>query len=110
MRVGLLPIAAGAVLVVAGAAACGGSGQKKEGDPVAGKRIFVSAGCGQCHALAAAGTRGIIGGPLDGIPHRFDDVVARVRDGGGGMPSFLKKLSPAEIDDVAAFVATAAKH
>ena len=102
-------MATGVVLVAVAASACGGSGSTNAGDPVAGKRIFVSAGCGKCHSLKAAGTSGIIGGPLDGIPHPFDDVVARVRDGGGGMPSFRKKLSPADIDDVAAFVAAATK-
>jgi len=45
---------------------CGSVGLSKagEGDVVAGKELFTS-GCGQCHALADAGTQGIIGPNLD---------------------------------------------
>lgn len=45
---------------------CGSVGlsAEGEGDVVAGKELYVS-GCGQCHALADAGTQGAIGPNLD---------------------------------------------
>jgi mono/diheme cytochrome c family protein len=35
------------------------------GDPVAGKAVFVSQGCGSCHTFTPAGTKGTIGPDLD---------------------------------------------
>jgi cytochrome c oxidase subunit 2 len=49
--------AALAVAVVVVAAGCGGGGSKVE----AGKKTFVSEGCGSCHTVAAAGTDGTLG-------------------------------------------------
>lgn len=45
---------------------CGtvGLSEAGEGDAVAGKELFVK-GCAQCHALADAGTQGVIGPNLD---------------------------------------------
>ncbi len=97
-------------LVVA-AAGCGGSSSETvRGNAVEGKRVFLSAGCGQCHTLKAAHTIGLSGGPLDGVPLTTGFVADRVRKGGGGMPSFDKKLNRQQIDDLAAFVVTASKH
>ena len=106
-RTRLAPAAAAAAATVLALSACGGSSTETapRGDAAAGKRVFRSAGCGDCHSLKAAGTTGIAGGPLDLRPQQFDDVVERVREGGGGMPAFGKKLSREQIDDVAAFVA-----
>jgi mono/diheme cytochrome c family protein len=100
-----------AVMAVA-AAGCGGSsssGGSNRGNETAGKRVFLSAGCGSCHTLKAAGTSGVIGGPLD-ASLTFDRVVARVRGGGGGMPSYAKKLSASQIESVAVFVVAATKR
>jgi mono/diheme cytochrome c family protein len=36
-------------------------------DATSGKQIFVAAGCGSCHALAAAGTNGNVGPKLDDL-------------------------------------------
>src|SRR5476649_907954 len=36
-----------------------------QGDPVAGKAVFASAGCGGCHTLKAAGSTGNVGPNLD---------------------------------------------
>jgi mono/diheme cytochrome c family protein len=60
--------------------------------------------------LKAAGTKGFVGGPLDGASLKFDFVVARVRAGGGGMPSYGKKLSESQIENLAAFVVAATKR
>jgi mono/diheme cytochrome c family protein len=71
----------------------------------AGATVFKTAGCGSCHTLEAAGAGGQIGPNLDSARPDFDTVRAKVEDGGGGMPAFAGQLSPAQIRDVAAFVA-----
>ncbi|MGB2952067.1 MAG: c-type cytochrome [Gaiellaceae bacterium] len=45
-------------------AGCGTGGITKGGDPALGGPLFVK-GCGQCHVLGAAGTKGTIGPNLD---------------------------------------------
>ena len=61
-----MPVAAvlalGLVVVVA---ACGAGGVSTGGDEARGKQLFVQAGCGGCHTLADAGTKGTIGPNLD---------------------------------------------
>jgi cbb3-type cytochrome c oxidase subunit III len=51
-------------LTVLAAAGCGSGGLPTEGDPSAGKELFVQQ-CGSCHTLGDAGTRGTIGPNLD---------------------------------------------
>ena len=75
------------------------------GDPVAGKQVFTSAGCGGCHVLKAAGSGGSVGPNLDTLKPDAARVAHKVEVGGGPMPSFKKALSPQQIQDVAAFVA-----
>jgi mono/diheme cytochrome c family protein len=75
-----------------------------EGDAQAGEQIFATAGCGNCHTLAAAGATGQIGPNLDELQPGFDQVVEQVTNGGGGMPSFGDTLSDEQIRNVAAFV------
>jgi mono/diheme cytochrome c family protein len=72
---------------------------------VVGAGVFESAGCGSCHTLRAAGANGQLGPDLDSLRPGFAAVRAKVEAGGGGMPSFSGQLSPAQIRDVAAFVA-----
>lgn len=84
----------------------GGGGQ---GDPVAGKQVFVGASaCGGCHTLADAGTSGTVGPNLDDAKPSFDLVVERVTNGSGAMPPFRDTLSQKQIADVAAYVSSAA--
>ena len=102
-----MALAAAALLLAAG---CGGSSKSRPG-PVrtgAGKTVFAAAGCGSCHALAAAGSTGTLGPNLDQLQLTQQQVAAQVRSGGGGMPSFAGKLSTKEIDQVAAFVSGSA--
>jgi mono/diheme cytochrome c family protein len=72
-----------------------------------GKDVF-TANCGSCHTLADAGTSGSIGPNLDDAAPDAATVKAYVRGGGGGMPAFGGNLSNAEIDAVAAYVASVA--
>ncbi len=78
------------------------------GDPAAGKQIFV-ANCGTCHTLADAGTTGAVGPNLDTLSPPYDLVVKQVTNGGGGMPPFKDTLSQQQIQDVAAYVSSAAQ-
>jgi cytochrome c553 len=73
-----------------------------------GARVFADNGCGDCHTLGAAQASGQIGPNLDTLRPGYDQVRAKVEQGGGGMPSFGDRLSPQQIRDVAAFVATRA--
>jgi mono/diheme cytochrome c family protein len=45
------------VLLAVTAAGCGAVNRVTSGDPVEGKKLFIST-CGGCHTLAAAGTKG----------------------------------------------------
>ncbi len=74
------------------------------GNAAVGKRVFADAGCGECHTLSAAGATGKVGPNLDDSELEFGDVVEQVREGGGGMPAFRRKLSEENIEDVAQFV------
>jgi mono/diheme cytochrome c family protein len=97
-----------AALALAG---CGGSHSKDSATPSstgAGKTVFATSGCGSCHTLQAAGSTGTIGPNLDQLKPTRDRVVAQVKSGGGGMPSFAGKLSATQIDAVASFVSGSA--
>ncbi len=84
----------------------GGTGQ---GDPVAGKEVFLGApACGGCHTLADAGTSGTIGPNLDDAKPSVDLVVDRVTNGAGAMPPFKDTLTEQQINDVAAYVSSVA--
>jgi mono/diheme cytochrome c family protein len=85
------------------------TGATGEGDPVAGKEVFLgSAGCGSCHTLADAGTSGTIGPNLDDAQPSFELAVDRVTNGAGAMPPFAGTLTEQQIADVAAYVSSAA--
>lgn len=77
---------------------------KLTGDATAGKSVFVSAGCGGCHTLAAAGSNGNVGPNLDEAKPPTELVVMRVTKGQGVMPAFGDQLEPQQIADVAAYV------
>ena len=80
-----------------------------EGDPVAGKEVFLGASaCGGCHTLADAGSTGTVGPNLDEAQPDYELALDRVTNGQGGMPSFSSTLSEQPIADVAAYVSSAA--
>ena len=76
-------------------------------DPVAGKKVFLAAGCTQCHTLADAGATGTVGPSLDQTKPDLARVIDRVTNGKSPMPSFAGTLSEQEIADVAAYVVQA---
>ncbi len=106
---------AGALVIgvaVAGfASGCGG--EPIPTDPAAvraGARVFSEAGCGSCHTLAAAGSRGRIGPNLDRRQPSVNAVARQVRRGGDRMPGFGDRLSEEEIRAVAAYVGEVTGH
>jgi cytochrome c6 len=82
------------------------TGPTVQGDPVAGKAVFETAGCKTCHTLKAAGATGTVGPDLDQLKPAEATVVHQVTVGGGVMPSFKSQLTAKQIQDVAAFVYT----
>jgi mono/diheme cytochrome c family protein len=78
--------------------------QYKGGDPVAGKKVFLSAGCTGCHTLKDAGATGTVGPNLDQAKPPLSLAVERVTHGAGAMPSFKGQLSTKQIADVTAYV------
>jgi len=79
------------------------------GNAEAGKAVFTSAGCVNCHTLAAAGATGTVGPNLDEAHPSADKVVERVTEGKGVMPSFKGQLTDQQIQDVAAFVSSSTR-
>jgi mono/diheme cytochrome c family protein len=75
-----------------------------KGDSTKGHSVFASAGCGNCHTLAAAHATGTIGPNLDSLRPDYRAVTAQVTNGGAQMPSFKSQLKTQQIADVAAFV------
>ena len=98
--------AAIAVALVPLLAGCGGSGS---GSSSPGGKVFASAGCGTCHTLSAAGSKGQVGPNLDELKPDQSTVERQVRTGGNGMPPFGQKLSAHQIAQVAAFVSSSSK-
>jgi cytochrome c553 len=95
------------------AAACGGSSGvhlSSMAAKSAGAKVFSSAGCGGCHSLSAAGSKGGIGPNLDQLKPAYATIVRQVTHGGAGMPSFAGTLSHNQIRAVAAFVSQSTKY
>ena len=73
-----------------------------------GAAIFKGAGCAGCHTLAAAGATGTTGPNLDQLKPAYPIIVRQVTNGGVTMPPFKGKLTPAQIQAVAKYVASVA--
>ena len=75
-----------------------------------GRRLFtteVQPSCTICHALKDAGSTAEIGPPLDELKPDAGRVARALRNGIGVMPSFREKLSDAQIEALARYVAHA---
>jgi mono/diheme cytochrome c family protein len=95
----------------------GETGGAPAGDPAAGQDVFTSAGCGSCHAIAAAGSTGTIGPALDEslggrdaefIRTQIVDPDSQIAEGFGPgiMPQdYGEQLSDEEIANLVAFLA-----
>jgi mono/diheme cytochrome c family protein len=104
----LVGAAVGAALAIV---ACGSGGKRNVTAASVsddGAKVFLQAGCGNCHTLAAAKSGGQVGPNLDALKPDAATVTRQVTRGSATMPSFKGKLSPAEIDAVGAYVARVA--
>ena len=72
-----------------------------------GASVF-AANCSSCHTLAAAHANGTVGPNLDQLKPSTAIVRRQVTNGGGGMPAFGGRLSPAQINAVAKDVSSLA--
>jgi mono/diheme cytochrome c family protein len=71
------------------------------------KQVFTQQ-CGTCHTLKNANTKGTIGPNLDDLKPDQPTVQTQVTNGGGVMPAFKGRLSPAQIQAVSQYVASVA--
>ena len=76
------------------------------GDATAGKVLFASQGCAGCHAFAPAGATGSVGPSLDETTLDEAAIGEVIASGKGAMQGFEGELTPQEIADLAAFVAS----
>jgi len=81
-------------------------------DPAGGRLVFAAMGCGSCHRLAAAGSKGAIGPSLDGaLPrHTRGSLAAKVQSPGSGsvMPGdFAQRMSFSELQALIDFLIAA---
>ena len=96
-------LAAGLLVFVLLAAGCGGKGHENSSGSTSslpGAKVFDRAGCGGCHTLSAAKSKGTVGPDLDQLRPDAQTVERQVRNGGVGMPSFSKKLNEVQISQV----------
>ena len=94
----------------------GGGGGQAQGDPAAGKEVFTSSGCGDCHTLSDAGTSGQVGPDLDEVLQGQDpafihesivDPNAQIAEGfaEGVMPQdYGDQLSEQQLNDLVAYL------
>ncbi len=112
VRTVALAATAGAITLFAGCGSDdngGGSGSSSNTiTATTGDAIFEAAGCASCHTLAAAGAKGTIGPNLDEDKPAAGEVVEKVTNGDGSMPSFKNRMTPAQIQAVADYVASVA--
>ena len=101
MRVHVIAVAALAAVVA-------GCGSKDTSNATSGADVFSTAGCANCHALAAVGANGRVGPDLDQLKPDAARVERQVTSGGAGMPSFKGTLTPAQIKAVSDYVASKA--
>lgn len=81
------------------------------GDMSEGRRLFTGGttpSCAVCHTLRDASGSGNIGPDLDELKPDAARVAAAVQKGFENMPAFGHVLSPAQIDTLARYVASAA--
>jgi len=76
------------------------------GDRADGAAVFAEAGCGSCHTFGPANATGTVGPNLEQTDLNRDGIERVVRNGRDGMPAFEGRLSDAQIEAVAAYVAS----
>ncbi len=109
----LAALVLGGLSLVLIATACGGSNSTRRSSVAAksaGAQVFATAGCGGCHTLATARSKGAIGPNLDQLKPSYARIVRQVSHGGAGMPSFSSTLSHGQIRAVATYVSESTRY
>ena len=80
--------------------------------PARGRAVFARMGCGSCHTLRAAGSRGIIGPPLDAVLARHNpaSLKAKITKPGAGsvMPQdFARRMNATDLAALVDFLMAA---
>jgi mono/diheme cytochrome c family protein len=102
---GALALAAGLAAGIGGLASSAQAEDAKPSDLVAaGRDLFNTWSCSQCHTLTDAGSSGAIGPNLDNPKLTHDFIVARITNGSGPMPSFGGQISDADIAKLADYI------
>jgi mono/diheme cytochrome c family protein len=106
MRAALAAAALAAMVSVAYASATTPAPAAVVGNVKIGKALFKAQLCGSCHLLATANALNPTGiGPdLDTSRKTYAQMIKQITNGGGGMTGYKKALTPAQIQDLAAFV------
>ena len=86
MRLVILVSAASVAAVAFALSGCGTGGYVDSGSQGSGRQLFLDSGCGACHTLADAGTRGTIGPNLD-------DAFAQARADGMTNDTFAQVVA-----------------
>lgn len=76
---------------------------------VQGRKLFQSdaePACAICHTLADAGATGKVGPVLDQLKPSEERVLNALRNGKGGMPTFVDHLNPEQMAILAKYVST----
>jgi len=66
--------------------------------------------CAVCHTLKDAGSAGAVGPVLDELQPDAERVLRALRNGVGAMPSFRERLSDAQMQALAGYVAWASRQ
>ncbi len=77
----------------------------KLGNVKLGNILFV-AGCGGCHTLKAAGTKGTRAPNLAQEPSAYDALITQIKYGGEGMPAFGSAFTKLQIQSIARYVSS----
>jgi mono/diheme cytochrome c family protein len=111
-----VPVLAAALVVCTGSALARAGSRLQAGDPARGAAVWVSAGCGACHAFARAGSTGLPSSTAPDLDRWLEPDAARLHlpvevfayrrifYGGRGMGAFGTTLGSEELDDLVAFV------
>ena len=70
----------------------------------------MTAGCGACHTMKAAGSTGTLGPNLDRSTAAQAMILNTITNGKGTMQAFVDKLTAQQLQDVAAFVFAVARR
>jgi mono/diheme cytochrome c family protein len=106
-------LAVGALIaasLLTGGPATRAEGASAPGNRARGAKVFVAAGCFQCHSLRAVGSRSAVGPDLDRLRPSVARVVRQVTRGSADMPAYRGVIPSRAVRDVAAYVAWATRR